>query len=31
MGKVYVVGLGPGERDQMTFGAYDALAAADAI
>lgn len=31
MGKVYVVGLGPGERAQMTFGAYDALAAADVI
>lgn len=31
MGKVYVVGLGPGERSQMTFGAWDALAAADVI
>ena len=31
MGKVYVVGLGPGEKSQMTFGAWDALAAADVI
>ena len=31
MGKIYVVGLGPGNKENMTFRAYDVLKNSDII